>query len=273
MARRCGCASDSCSCTLIAGPGIQIDGTGSEKNNYVISSTTADIETGIDIQFNNIGVINNVHALDFRGTGVTVTPGVDEAVISITGGTGGGGTGTPIPPGTVTMYAGTGAPSGWLLCNGQPVLVADAPDLFAVIGNTYGGDGTTNFLVPNLTGLFVMGGTPSPTPGGAVNNQVTLGPTNLPPHQHTISHTHTLPNHDHNNLITSGGIVPNYDLSAFADGTKPGMGANGQAIRTGGANAGPTNGISTTNSGNGPGTAVPVSIAPRHLVLGYIIKI
>lgn len=53
------------------------------------------------------------------------------------------------PIGTVLAYAGNEAPRGYLLANGASYKVADYPNLYAVIGNTYGGD-TENFNVPNL---------------------------------------------------------------------------------------------------------------------------
>lgn len=46
----------------------------------------------------------------------------------------------------------------WLLCNGQAVSRADYPELFAVIGVTFGsGDGTTTFNVPDYQGKFLRG--------------------------------------------------------------------------------------------------------------------
>lgn len=64
------------------------------------------------------------------------------------------------PIGTVLSFAGQTAPNGYLLCNGASYKVADYPDLYAVIGNTYGGD-TENFNVPNLVDKFIQGSTAS----------------------------------------------------------------------------------------------------------------
>lgn len=64
------------------------------------------------------------------------------------------------PIGTVLSFAGQIAPNGYLLCNGASYKVADYPDLYAVIGNTYGGD-TENFNVPNLIDKFIQGSTTS----------------------------------------------------------------------------------------------------------------
>lgn len=66
------------------------------------------------------------------------------------------------PLGTVLSFAGQTAPNGYLLCDGKSYAVADYPDLYAVIGNTYGGD-STNFNVPNLVDKFIQGSTASGT--------------------------------------------------------------------------------------------------------------
>ena len=44
------------------------------------------------------------------------------------------------------------ATPGWLICNGQLVAISDYPVLFQLIGTTYGGNGTTNFALPDLRG-------------------------------------------------------------------------------------------------------------------------
>lgn len=63
-----------------------------------------------------------------------------------------------LPIGTVLPFAGSTAPVGWLLCNGQAVDRTIAADLFAAIGTTYGvGNGTTTFNLPDLRGRVVAG--------------------------------------------------------------------------------------------------------------------
>ena len=62
------------------------------------------------------------------------------------------------PSGTVSMFAGTSAPTGWLLCDGSNVNRATYPNLFSAIGETFGaGDGSTTFGIPDLRGEFVRG--------------------------------------------------------------------------------------------------------------------
>lgn len=59
-------------------------------------------------------------------------------------------------PGLMSLYAGSTAPTGWLLCDGSSLVVATYQDLFNKIGYTYGGSGL-NFNLPNLTGRTVFG--------------------------------------------------------------------------------------------------------------------
>jgi len=43
------------------------------------------------------------------------------------------------------------APQGWAFCQGQLLPIAQNTALFSLIGTTFGGDGVTNFKLPNLT--------------------------------------------------------------------------------------------------------------------------
>jgi len=54
--------------------------------------------------------------------------------------------------GEITMFAGTFAPNGWALCDGQLISISTNPALFSLLGTTYGGDGTTTFALPDLRG-------------------------------------------------------------------------------------------------------------------------
>ncbi len=76
-----------------------------------------------------------------------VTPAGLAAVLSMT-----------TPPGVVTAFAGTAAPTGWLKCNGALVSRTTYAALYAAIGATHGvGDGSTTFKLPDLRGEFVRG--------------------------------------------------------------------------------------------------------------------
>ena len=95
--------------------------------------------------------------------------------------------------GSTTLFAGDFAIKNWALCNGQIMQISQNSALFSIIGTTYGGNGTTNFALPDLRGRTVVGmgqgvGTNNyvigQTNGGEVNS-MTLG--QLPPHAHQLS--------------------------------------------------------------------------------------
>ena len=61
-----------------------------------------------------------------------------------------------VPAGTISHFAGSTAPDGYLVCDGRTLITTSYPDLFSAIGYTYGGGGTS-FNVPNLLGEFIRG--------------------------------------------------------------------------------------------------------------------
>lgn len=107
-----------------------------------------------------------------------------------------------IPTGGIAPYAGSSAPSGWLLCDGAAVSRTTYAALFAVVSTTYGvGDGSTTFNLPDLrgrvpAGLDNLGGTSAnritfataDTLGGAYGAQThTLTTSQIPAHTHDLS--------------------------------------------------------------------------------------
>ncbi len=102
------------------------------------------------------------------------------------------------PTGTVTIYAGSSAPTGWLLCDGASKLRADYAGLFAVIGVAYGSADGTHFNVPDLRGRVVIGVSAShtlATTGGEEAHTLTSAESGLVAHNHSVSdpgHTHGL---------------------------------------------------------------------------------
>lgn len=95
----------------------------------------------------------------------------------------------------IRIFAGNFAPRGWAFCDGQTLPIAQNTALFALLGTTYGGDGRTNFAVPNLQGRAPMH--PGQGPGltsrrlgelvGA--DTVTLTESELPSHNHPLNAT------------------------------------------------------------------------------------
>jgi len=85
------------------------------------------------------------------------------------------------------------APIGWAFCDGSILSIQQNTALFSLLGTTYGGNGTTNFALPDLRGRVAVGqgngpGLP-PVPlgeiGGTVN--VTLNQAQLPQHTHLVA--------------------------------------------------------------------------------------
>jgi microcystin-dependent protein len=63
-----------------------------------------------------------------------------------------------VPVGIIAWYTTTVAPTGWLECNGAAISRALYPDLFRMVGITYGaGDGVNTFNIPDLRGLHIRG--------------------------------------------------------------------------------------------------------------------
>ncbi len=59
--------------------------------------------------------------------------------------------------GQLMPFAGNFAPSGWALCEGQLLSISQYTALFSILGTTYGGNGTSNFALPDLRGRVPIG--------------------------------------------------------------------------------------------------------------------
>jgi microcystin-dependent protein len=159
-----------------------------------------------------------------------------------------------MPAGVIVPYTGATPPTGWLVCDGTSYATATYPDLFAVIGYTYGGGGA-NFNVPNLKGRVIVG------QDAADASFDTRGETGG-----TKTHTHaTHSNHgDHTHAYTgntgapsSVGVAQELAVIALADsGHTHGYGGN-----TGGVSA-----VDTHSAHDSPSHMNP------YMALPYIIK-
>jgi microcystin-dependent protein len=97
--------------------------------------------------------------------------------------------------GQVVMFAGNFAPRDWAFCNGQIIPIAQNTALFSLLGTSYGGNGQTNFGLPDLRGRVPVGFSQDSVPGltsyflGEVlgAETVTLNITTLPAHTHAAS--------------------------------------------------------------------------------------
>jgi microcystin-dependent protein len=129
-----------------------------------------------------------------------------------------------IPTGTILEYGGSSAPTGFLMCIGGTQLIANYPALYAVLGTTYGGDGSTTFGIPDKRGRVSIGAGQGTGLTNRVRGQGTgatwgeethvLVDAELSSHQHTLSaHTHAMGNHTHTmaHTHTMGNHVHNMD--------------------------------------------------------------
>lgn len=90
-------------------------------------------------------------------------------------------------------------PKGWALCNGQLLSIQQNQALFSLLGTTYGGNGTTNFQLPNFQSRTLLGWGLSPISGAnyvqgevAGVENVTLLTPNMAAHNHMLAAQTTL---------------------------------------------------------------------------------
>ena len=94
--------------------------------------------------------------------------------------------------GEIRMFAGTFAPRGWARCDGQLLDVSQNDALFSLLGTIYGGDGRTEFGLPDMRGRLPVhqGQGPGLSPralgskGGS--ETVTLTLQEIPNHSHEL---------------------------------------------------------------------------------------
>lgn len=137
------------------------------------------------------------------------------------------------PIGSIVEYAGSTAPTNWLLCFGQAISRTTYATLFGIIGTTYGvGDGSTTFNIPDKRGRVSvgkdnMGGSAASrvTTGGSAIDGSTLGASGggqtqtlttaqIPSHTHTGT-TDSAGSHDHTGVTS---IVGNHVHTGNTDG-------------------------------------------------------
>ncbi len=97
-----------------------------------------------------------------------------------------------VPVGTIAMYGGASAPTGWLLCDGASI-DAQYTALKAIVGNN----------TPDLKGRFAIGDNASLSLLGT-GGSLKISEANLPSHKHTINHDHV--------AVTSTGMSANSTL-------------------------------------------------------------
>ena len=129
-------------------PHMLIEPTGTASNNWSANGTGLGVNAAS-------GFTGNVADFQLNGTSLFKVASTGDTSVSgglnVSGSITQNGTAVVTPPGTMTMFAGATAPTGYLLCDGSSYSTTTYPALFAVIGYTYGGAGNT-FNVPDMRG-------------------------------------------------------------------------------------------------------------------------
>lgn len=193
-----------------------------------------------------------------------------------------------VPTGGVVEYAGSSLPvnGSWLFCDGTIYNISVQPKLFAVIGNTYGGDGIFTFAVPDKRGRTGIGaGTGSGltlrTLGQTLGEEThLLISTEIPVSGYTVTdpgHNHSVNDSHHtHSLIVAGSngvtAIQNFGPNQGITGGGPGGGSWAQQVTA-------SSGAFITNSPNTTGITVsnPTGGGSHNnmqpsLVMNYIIK-
>lgn len=116
-------------------------------------------------------------------------------------------------------------PQGFMLCDGRTIPIAQNQALFSLIGNYYGGDGRTNFKLPDLRGRFPLGCSQA-LPIGASGNatvdgrgtaaftaSVTLTAGNIPGHTHTFTGAPVTANLENGTAVVTTSIPATTDTT------------------------------------------------------------
>ena len=201
--------------------------------------------------------------------------------------------GIGVASGVISQFAGSTAPTGYLLCEGQSVDTTTYADLFAVIGYTYGGSGA-NFTIPNLKGKIPVGRDSTQVEFDVLGESSgskthALIAANLPPHTHAGntggssvnhnhavtmnlvgSHTHTVTAINSRSSITRAtGTVSFLGPDAATSITSSSSGSHTPSGSTGNMSADHYHSFGTDN---GPGNSTAFSILQPYIVVNYIIK-
>lgn len=128
------------------------------------------------------------------------------------------------------------APRGWALCDGQLLPINQNQALFAILGTTYGGNGQTNFALPDLRGRSPAHVSPSLPLGSRVGEEAhTLSTNELPPHTHTLQGSTDLAS----TSLPAGNVVASKGRGGkdiYAPGGSPAQPLSPQAIAPTGGN-------------------------------------
>lgn len=99
--------------------------------------------------------------------------------------------------GSIMQFGGNFAPRDWAYCQGQLIAISQNQALFAILGTTWGGDGRTNYGLPDLKGRVAVGIgqgtglTPVYQARGFGTETTTIAIGQMPAHTHAATFTPT----------------------------------------------------------------------------------
>ena len=174
-----------------------------------------------------------------------------------------------IPTGSVFPYAGSSAPAYWLLCDGSEVLRSTYPELFAVIGTSFGTppSGGSYFLLPDMRGRLPLG---KDNMGGTGANRVTASAADsvggFGGDESKVIPIQNLPEHEHDLQGAAG-------AQYYAIRDVPGIGAGEVTAITYDAptGAGQGSAIATSGGVNNPTLGQAQDVMNPYLTMNYII--
>ncbi|MBN2979151.1 phage tail protein [Pseudomonas fluorescens] len=182
--------------------------------------------------------------------------------------------------GTIQPFAFNFAPRDWALCAGQTLSLSQYQTLFALIGITYGGNGSTTFMLPNLQGRLPVGQggglglTPRVIGEVSGTESVTATLANLPAHTHGIAALTASTSVQLTNAASNPVNTPTATNSFIgASGTGPGSASIYSDQQ--GASPVPLKGVSTTLTGtiDPAGQGQPMGSMNPFLVINFSIAL
>lgn len=156
--------------------------------------------------------------------------------------------------GEIRLFAGTFAPEGWAACGGQLVQISQYQALYALLGTQYGGNGITDFALPDLRGRVPIH--QGQSQGLSSRHMGQMGGQEI-----VYLTSQTMPQHSHALEATS-------DL---ADKPSPGDDVLGKSQTRKFYSSNPTNVDMGSNSVGSAGQGVPHENMQPSLTLQYII--
>lgn len=156
---------------------------------YFTETHWDDLINGVLVEHNQDGTHSNINATSVTATTGTLTTANLTTANVTTLNVGGA---SLVPSGSIMQYAGSAAPTGWLIADGSAVSRTTYADLYTAIGTTYGsGNGSTTFNLPDLKGKVPVGKNSSETEfdtlgetGGAKTHTLSL--SEIPSHSHQL---------------------------------------------------------------------------------------